>query len=126
MSKTEISNETLIALVERATGQKIEARKVSVETEDSPVVGQLCVVRTYSAGVHIGTVIAKNGTNVLLEASVRLWKWTEAFTLSEVATKGVGKQSRISARVPLVELSQAIEIIPASTVAAKTFEPRNA
>lgn len=125
MSKTiELSAETLAALAEDV-GHNIQAEVTKVPSEDSPTLGKVCVVRTYSAGVHIGEVVAKSGTNVLLKDAVRLYKWTEAFTLSEVATQGVGSGSRIAARVPLIELSQAIEIIPASATAQKTFEPRN-
>jgi hypothetical protein len=43
----------------------------------------------------------------------RLWSWRGAFTLNEVATKGVNrKESRISGSVPIVILTQAVEIIP--------------
>lgn len=91
----------------------------------SSLIGQHCVIRTYSAGVHIGTVEKADGTSVLLKDAVRLYKWTEAFTLSEVATKGVGSASRIAVSVPIIELTQAIEIIPTTDAARKTFEPRN-
>ena len=91
----------------------------------SAMIGERCVVRTYSAGVHIGTVEKVDGTSVLLSDSVRLCKWTGAFTLSEVATKGVGADSRIASRVDLIELTQAIEIIPTTAAARETMEPRN-
>lgn len=89
----------------------------------SPFVGQHCVVRTYSAGVHIGVVVDKDGTNVLLQDARRLWKWNGAFTLSEVAVAGVSqKGSRISVAVPLIELTQAVELIPTSEAARATFD----
>ena len=89
----------------------------------SDLIGKHCVVRTYSAGVHLGTLAAREGTNVLLQDARRLWKWNGAFTLSEVATTGISKSgSRIAAAVPLMELTQAVEIIPTTEAARDTFE----
>lgn len=86
----------------------------------SPFIGKRVLIRTYSAGVHIGILKAKDGENVLLEKSHRLWKWGGAFTLSEVATKGVNNDSRVACEVELLELTNAIEIIPVSDEAWKT------
>ena len=88
-------------------------------------IGKVCVVRTYSAGVHIGTVLQSTETEVLLKDAKRLWKWSGAFTLNEVATKGVAQDSRISEAVALILLSNKIEIIPATEEAMTTYEPRN-
>jgi hypothetical protein len=86
------------------------------------VIGKICVVRTYSAGVHIGKVKQVTETEVLLENAKRLWKWAGAFTLNEVAEKGIDfENSRISEEVPLILLSQKIEIIPVSNEAQKTY-----
>lgn len=95
-----------------------------VASEAAPsMVGQHCVVRTFSAGVHIGEVAAKEGTNVLLRNARRLWKWNGAFTLSEVATKGVSKQgSRMAVSLPLIELTEAVELIPTTEEARATFD----
>ena len=43
-----------------------------------PMLGKYCVVRTYSAGVHIGRVEwvnPQNSMEVLLKDALRLWKW---------------------------------------------------
>lgn len=89
----------------------------------SELLGKICVVRTYSAGVHIGKVKQISETEVLLENSKRLWKWSGAFTLNEVATKGVDlANSRISESVPLILISQKIEIIPVSAEAMYIYE----
>lgn len=91
------------------------------------VIGKLCVVRTYSAGVHIGTVEQVTETEVLLKDAKRLWKWSGAFTLNEVAEKGVDNaNSSISAPVPLILLSNKIEIIPASEEAQETYATTDA
>lgn len=88
----------------------------------SPLIGKHVVVRTYSAGVHIGELIAKDETNVLLKDARRLWSWKGAFTLTEVATAGVASGSRMSTAVDLIELTQAVEIIPTTEAARKVFD----
>lgn len=90
-----------------------------------PFIGKHCVVRTYSAGVHLGTVKSVEGSQVILEDVRRLWKWEGAFTLNEVANNGVAKTSRIAAEIPTINLSDMIELIPTSEKARKTFEACN-
>lgn len=83
-------------------------------TAQTPSSGEV-IVRTYSAGVHIGTFKERNGKEVTLANARRLWSWAGAFTLSAVATKGVDRvNSRISVAVPEILLTEAIEIIPVS------------
>jgi hypothetical protein len=89
---------------------------------ENVIIGKHCVVRTYSAGVHIGVVSSKEGKSVLLTNARRLWQWQGAFTLSEVATAGVSKGSRISVAVPVIELTEAIEIIPTTEAARAAFD----
>ena len=80
---------------------------------DFKPVGPEVLVRTYSAGVHIGTLIKREGKEVTLNNARRLWSWAGAFTLSAVATEGVSrKSSRISKPVSEIILTEAIEIIP--------------
>jgi hypothetical protein len=76
---------------------------------------QEVIIRTYSAGVHIGTLKERNDRDVVLTNARRLWSWRGAFTLNAVATKGVNRSgSRISVPVPEITLTEAIEIIPVS------------
>lgn len=92
-------------------------------SSESALIDQHVVVRTYSAGVHIGTLIRKDGENVLLKDARRLWKWAGAFTLSEVSQTGVQKSgSRIACVVPLIELTNVNEIIPTTEKARATFD----
>ena len=90
-------------------------------------IGRHVVVRTYSAGVHLGVLaeVEANaaGINVVLAGARRLWKWDGAFTLSEVATEGVNpKKSRIATLVPEILLTQVVELIPTSEKARGTFD----
>lgn len=99
------------------------ASMFSGATNNAPhkMIGKVCVVRTYSAGVHIGKVVSVSGTEVELTESQRLWKWNGAFTLSEVANNGVGKESRMSMPTDIY-LSQSIEIIPTTEKARESFK----
>ena len=68
------------------------------------------IVRTYSAGVEVGELVERNGKEVVLANSRKLWQWQGAFTLHEVATSGVGKGTRISAQVSEAVVTEAIVV----------------
>jgi len=97
----------------------------------APSVGGMryCVVRTYSAGVHIGYV-AEFGTKqpqyAKLLNSRRLHYWDGAASLSQVAMDGVNSSSRIAMEIPEIELTDVIEVIPCSDDAAKFFKKAKA
>jgi hypothetical protein len=95
------------------------------ETNKHPFVGKHCVIRTYSAGVHLGTIKSVDGAQVIADDVRRLWKWEGAFTLNEVALNGVSNSSRIAVEVPTISLSDMVELIPTSEKARKSFEVCN-
>ena len=72
------------------------------------------IIRTFSAGVHAGYLKERNGKEVTLVNSRRLYYWDGAFTLSTVATKGVSKPEncKFPNEVPEILLLEAIEVIP--------------
>jgi hypothetical protein len=74
-------------------------------------IGTYVLVRTYSAGVHVGTLAARDGKEVTLNDARRIWSWKGANTLNEIALNGVGEGSRISEPVSAVLLTEAIEIL---------------
>ena len=80
-------------------------------------IGSFVVVRTYSAGVHVGTLAKRDGKEVTLADARRIWSWKGANTLHEIAISGVGKGSRVSESVQTVLLTEAIEIIAAAEAA---------
>lgn len=91
----------------------------TAEGQPLTLIGRHVVVRTYSAGVHIGELVSRDGTAVQLKSARRLWYWKGAFTLNEVANAGVKTGSKLSSPVELVELTEAIEIIPTTEDARK-------
>ena len=79
---------------------------------------QYVVVRTYSAGVHVGELVSREGREVVLANASRVWRWRGANTLHEIALRGVDTSySRISEQVPEITLTEAIEILPCSAEA---------
>ena len=88
-----------------------------------PMLGKRCLIRTYSAGVHIGNVSYINPNNsmeVKLENSLRLWKWTDGgLSLSSVASNGI-KGGRLN-NTGDIYLTNAIEFIPTTKEAEKTY-----
>jgi len=83
------------------------------------MIGKICVVRTYSAGVFIGFVAERNGKEVLLKNARRLWYWEGASSLSQLANDGVSKPKDCKFPAPVAEilLTEAIEFIPATEAA---------
>ena len=81
------------------------------------------LVRTYSAGVHFGELVKREGQYVELRNARRIWAWKGANTLSDIAEKGLkhGKESKISLTVSSIILTQAIEIMPISASALKNL-----
>lgn len=82
------------------------------------------LVRTYSAGVHIGTLVSADGERVVLRDASRVWRWRGANTLHELSLRGPNRTqyTRISERVSEITLTEAIEIIPIAA-ARSTFAP---
>lgn len=83
--------------------------------------GKYVIVRTYSAGVFAGTLVEKDGKEVVLKNARRLWYWSGAASLSELAMHGTSNPSgcKFPCEVDTVILTEAIEIIEA-TEAAQT------
>jgi hypothetical protein len=69
------------------------------------------VVRTYSAGVHVGELVSREGKEVTLANARRIWSWTGANTLHEIAKHGVGDMSKVSETLGTVLVTEAIEVL---------------
>lgn len=88
---------------------------------DHPYIGCRVLVRTYSAGVHIGTLVFASSNDCELHDALRLWKWEDGgLSLSAVANNGIVK-GRLN-KTGKVYLTNAIEYIPVSKEADKSFE----
>ena len=85
-----------------------------------PMVGRRCLIRTYSAGIHIGDVVTVNEMEVHLKNALRLWKWEGGgLSLSAVASNGI-KAGRLN-ETGEVSLTNVIEFIPTTAEAEATY-----
>ena len=75
--------------------------------------GKYVIVRTYSAGVFAGYFVSRNGQEVILEKARRIWYWSGATSLSQLAMEGTADplNCKFPCEVDRVEVLQAIEII---------------
>lgn len=97
------------------------------QQKQSFLIGRKVIIRTYSAGVHYGELVEKDGAEVILKDARRLWYWKTAnkgISLSEVANVGLAKDSKACEPVDNIWLI-AIEIIPCTKEAIKNIEAQN-
>ena len=100
-----------------------ETQQQPANATGHPMLGKRCLVRTYSAGVHIGDVVWVNPQNSMelkLSNALRLWKWEGGgLSLSAVANNGI-KKGRLN-KTGDVFLTNAIELIPTTTKAEESY-----
>lgn len=86
--------------------------------------GDYVIVRTYSAGVHAGYLESREGKEVVLRNTRRIWKWEGAASLSELAGRGTSRPDgcKFPAAIDSITLTEAIEIIPCTAAAQKSIE----
>lgn len=75
--------------------------------------GKYVIARTYSAGVFAGTLESRDGKEGVITNARRLWYWSGASSLSELAMKGVSRpeECKFPCEVTRVELTEIIEIL---------------
>ena len=82
------------------------------------------IIRTYSAGVFAGYLVERNGKEVVLRDARRLWYWSGAASLSELAVKGVSRPNdcKFPVAVPNITLTETIEIIECTPLGQQSIE----
>ena len=115
--KKELIIELIKSLIENETDCTDNLKK------SHPMLGKRVLVRTYSAGVHIGTldwVNPENSMECKLKDALRLWKWEGGgLSLSSVANNGI-KGGRINVTGEVM-LTNAIEFIPTTKTAEDSY-----
>ena len=86
--------------------------------------GRYCIVRTYSAGCFAGYLKSEKGQEVVLTDARRLWQWSGAATLSQLATSGTSNPGGCKFPAATLEhkLYQAIETITVTEAARQSIE----
>jgi len=105
--------------ISKETEKALILKLLDLQTDESknkchPYIGKLVMVRTYSAGVHFGTLKSKEGEMVILENAHRVHYWACACSLSQLAMEGDKKpeECRISMAVDTISLEGVNELIP--------------
>ena len=82
------------------------------------------IVRTYSAGVFAGMFQSRKGQEVVLSDARRLWYWTGAASLSQLANDGTSKPDGCKFPDPVsrIELLQSIEVIDCTAKAEASIK----
>ena len=81
------------------------------------------IIRGDRSGVFFGTLSEKNGQEVKLTNCRRLWYWSGAASLSQLAVDGVANPDRCKFTVSVDEIAilDAIEIIPCTVKAVESI-----
>ena len=82
------------------------------------------IVRTYSAGVFAGYLKSREGREVEVVNARRLWSWSGAASLSQLAVDGVSNPDgcKFPCEVSSVTLMEAIEILPCTDKAQRSIK----
>jgi len=81
------------------------------------------IVRTYSAGVFAGYLKERNGKAGTIVNARRLWYWSGAASLSELAMRGVSKPDdcKFPCEVNSIEVTEIIEVLECTKEAKKSI-----
>ena len=82
------------------------------------------IVRGDRSGVFFGTITKKDGQEVTLKDCRRLWYWSGAASISQIATDGVSNPGncKFTVTVEKIVILDAIEIIPCTDKAIANIE----
>lgn len=82
------------------------------------------IVRSKSAGVFAGNVAKIEGQTVHMTDARRLWFWSGAATLSQLAMEGVKNPTacKFPCEVPAISVMEVIEIIPCMKAAMDSIK----
>ena len=88
------------------------------------MIGKYVIVRGDRSGVFAGTLVSQEDRKVELKDCRRLWYWSGAASLSQVATEGVKnpRNCKFTVTVPQIAILDAIEIIPTTATAEENIK----
>jgi hypothetical protein len=82
------------------------------------------IIRGDRSGVFYGEIAERNGQEVTIKNCRRLWYWSGAASLSELALSGVKNplECKFTVTVDSLTILDAIELIPATEVAVASID----
>ena len=86
--------------------------------------GKYVIVRGDRSGVFAGTLVSRKSREVELTGARRIWYWSGAASISELAQRGTSRPQdcKFPAPVSRILILDAIEVIPVLPVAKKSIE----
>ena len=88
------------------------------------MMGDYVMVRTFTAGVFVGTFLHRDGKEFTIGNARRIWYWAGAATLSQLSLEGTNKPEvcQFPDPVPWVLLTEVVEVLPVSDRAKASIE----
>lgn len=85
---------------------------------------QYYIIRGDRSGVFFGTIKRRAGQEVEIENARRLWFWSGAASLSQLAAEGVKnpRNCKFTVTVPSIVVLDAIELIPCQPAAVENIK----
>lgn len=82
------------------------------------------IVRANGAGVFFGEVVKQDGTTVTMRNGRRLWYWSGAASLSELAQNGTADPAncKFPCEVEEIQIFNVLEILSVTDKAAKSID----
>jgi hypothetical protein len=113
-------------MIEKNMDYEIKVNGITYIPKDEIDISEMeyVIVRTYSAGVFAGSLEHRNGKEVVIRNSRRLWYWEGAASLSQLAMEGTSNPSKckFACVVNKTILTEVIEIISITSKAKKSIE----
>lgn len=84
------------------------------------------IIRTHSAGVWMGQIKSLNGSVAIITNARRLWYWSGAASLSQLAIEGTRKPNECKFTLTITDedgvyLPQVIEVLPCTDQAVENI-----
>lgn len=99
---------------------------VYVSTEDAGIfeMGDIYLVRTYSAGVFFGHIKSRKGKEMVMTNARRVWSWSGAASLSQLAVDGTSNPAgcKFPCEVPEATFTEVIEILKCTKKAEESLK----
>lgn len=85
--------------------------------------GRYVIVRTFSAGVFAGELVARDGKECELKNARRIWYWSGSASLSQLAQSGTSNPDACKFPEPVdcVQLTEVIEVLLCSPTGKKSI-----
>ena len=82
---------------------------------------QFSIVRTDRAGVFYGIVKENKGTSIVMQNVRKIHYWDGAAAVEQIAVDGVNQSSRLTVKIPEMEIAAPIQIIPCTEKAVEVL-----